>query len=124
MTLTSKIKCIITLLFTITVVMGLSISLSYAGTAKIYKTTDSSSQQFKSDWSKTVKSGNATMKYGFDTFLINEDFTEGIHKTKKCTVWVNDLSTYSKDSADANHKAYADTRHKTGQHYRNYSMNW
>lgn len=41
-------------------VMAGSLSRTYSG-------------QFVNDWSKTAKYGNATLEYGFNTFLIKED---------------------------------------------------
>jgi len=89
----------------------------YAGS--IYRT--SSGRSFSSDWQVTAYDTNAILIYGYNTVLINEDYSWAYHTEREHSgeVW-NATGAFSSGRKAANNAAKIEVRHNgTSIQYQN-----
>jgi len=77
----------------------------------IYRT--SSGKSFDSDWQASAYSGNATLIYGYNTVLINEDYSHAYHTSMDHAAIVgNDNGAFMSSRKAAGKEASIEVRHK------------
>lgn len=85
-------------------------------------TYNSSGKSFSKAWSSTpINTATETMKYGYNTLFINEDYTHTYHKEKAHTAYVKNTSNAKDKSAKAGKYAKIEIAHKNGTVYYTYS---
>lgn len=81
------------------------------------------SSSFVTDWEKVTSAGdNATMKYGYNTSYIDEDYTHTYHTTSPHTAIVGNNKGYFNKAGKAKSWAKIEITHKGN--YSVYKMTW
>lgn len=86
----------------------LSNSVFAAGTIFMSATANN---KFTDAWELTKISGTSKMVYGFNTLLINEDYTYTYHKTKNHSATVSNSNTTNYDNVGADQWARIEATH-------------
>lgn len=90
---------------------------SYAGA--IYET--SAGRDFDEAWQATSSNGNATLTYGYNTFLVNEDYSWAYHSSREHSAEVkNARGAFGSSKKAATEEAKIEVRHSgTSIEYQN-----
>lgn len=114
----TKVISIMAILLLLIFTISLSASIVGATTHK----ANSKGKSFKSSWSHTpINTSNRTFKYGYDTTLINEDFTHTYHRTKKHTAYVKNTARAQSKTKSKGTYAKVEIRHASGTVYYSFS---
>jgi hypothetical protein len=82
---------------------------------------DSSGRSFSKGWSSTpVDDANRTMKYGFNTTAIDEDYTHTYHRTKSHTAYVKNSARAQTKKGAAGNYSKPEIQHASGKVYYEY----
>lgn len=93
------------------IVLGLSVS-SLGNSASADVERSSSGHSFVADWKGVAEGKTWVMHYGFDTTLINEDYTKTKHMSRAHIAKVKNANGTHADSDSAGNWAGIEVRHK------------
>ncbi len=83
---------------------------------------NSSGESFKDEWYHTpVSTSDRTFKYGYNTTLINEDYTHTYHRTKTHHAYVKNTGTSQDSKGSAGDYAKSEITHHSGKVFYEYS---
>ncbi|MGF7127719.1 hypothetical protein J2T56_002448 [Natronobacillus azotifigens] len=83
---------------------------------------NSSGKNFSKAWSSTpINTSTRTMKYGYNTTWINEDYTHTYHKDKTHYAYVKNTGTAQEKKGNPGKYAKVEVRHRPGTVYYSYS---
>lgn len=107
------------------VLLALTLVMSFGfvpANAETVYDANSSGQSFSSDWVVTkVNTADKTFKYGYNTSLINEDYTHTYHRTINHYAYVKNTGTAQNLKGFAGSYAKAEITHYSGTVYYRYS---
>lgn len=85
-------------------------------------TANSSGRSFSKSWSVTkINTSERTFKYGYNTTLINEDYTHTYHRTKSHRAYVKNTGVAYEKKASGGNYAKAEVTHHSGTVYYEYN---
>ncbi|WP_148295045.1 mediterrocin family bacteriocin [Gracilibacillus boraciitolerans] len=112
-----KFKILVLSFFTIAFLVGGGVS-SVSAAEYNYS---SSGKSFSKAWSSTpINTSTRTMKYGYNTSWINEDYTHTYHKNSTHTAYVKNTSKAQEKNARAGSYAKVEITHASGTVYYSY----
>lgn len=84
-------------------------------------TENSKGRSFADDWSATpINTSERTFKYGYNTTLINEDYTHTYHRTKTHHAYVKNTGTVEDSKGTSGNYAKSEITHHAGTVYYRY----